>query len=192
MQTQLAAQQDTDERMRDSFSTLNTTLTKLDRTSHANTDMLAVLAEKAEQTDEHMHELYGRNQKHVVAMSVVSWSLAIVALTVAGFVAVSVGRMSVPGEGGAMQATTPGAVQSAEPVKVSPVSNPSADAGAGVEAAIGAVVRESAGEAGEAAAIDESDTVDQATSAAPDTAAESDEAAAVESSESVEKVSARE
>ena len=48
------------------------------------------MAEQESQAAEQVRQLFVRNQKQMTTMSVVSWSLAIVALTVAGYVAVSV------------------------------------------------------------------------------------------------------
>jgi hypothetical protein len=133
IQEHLAAGQHTGEKMLSSLSNLNGTLGALGESNHASTGLLRTLAERSRQTDEQVRELFHRNQKHMTIMSVVSWSLAIVALTVAGYVAVSVSRLSSspspsPSLPGAGDASAPHVIsQPAQPTKASPPAAPDFD-----------------------------------------------------------------
>lgn len=91
---QLDAGQQTSERMLDSFGALGGTLNQMSDSNEASADMLRRIAEQDSKAAEQVRELFLRNQKHMTTMSVVSWSLAIVALTVAGWVAVSITGLS--------------------------------------------------------------------------------------------------
>lgn len=91
---QLDAGQQTSERMLDSFGALGGTLNQMSHSNEASADMLRRIAEQDSIAAEQVRELFLRNQKHMTTMSVVSWSLAIVALTVAGWVAVSITGLS--------------------------------------------------------------------------------------------------
>ena len=91
---QLDAGQQTSERMLENFTALGGTLNHMSASNEASTDLLRQIADQDSKAAEQVRELFVRNQKHMTTMSVVSWSLAIVALTVAGWVAVSITSMS--------------------------------------------------------------------------------------------------
>jgi hypothetical protein len=73
------------------------------------------MAEQESQAAEQVRQLFVRNQKQMTTMSVVSWSLALVALTVAGYVAVSVSKMGGPGSLAAAPAVLPAPVPAPVP-----------------------------------------------------------------------------
>lgn len=91
---QLDASQQNSEQMRDSFNTLGGTLGRMSASNEASTSLLRQIADQESKAADQVRQLFVRNQKHMTTMSVVSWSLAIVALTVAGYVAVSVSRLA--------------------------------------------------------------------------------------------------
>ncbi len=91
---QLDASHQCSEQILTSFNTMSGTLTRMGEQNEAGRDLLKSIADQEGRAGEQMRDLFLKTQKHVTTMSIVSWSLAIVALTVAGFVAVSVSRMS--------------------------------------------------------------------------------------------------
>ncbi len=90
---QLDAGHKRSEQILTSFHTLTGTLDRMTDNNEASTILLRRMAEQESQAAEQVRQLFVRNQKQMTTMSVVSWSLALVALTVAGFVAVSVSKM---------------------------------------------------------------------------------------------------
>jgi hypothetical protein len=91
---QLDAGHQRSEQMLNSFSSLSTTLDRMGESNEASTGLLRQIAEQESKASQQVRELFTRNQKHMTTMSVVSWSLALIALTVAGYVAVSVTRLA--------------------------------------------------------------------------------------------------
>jgi hypothetical protein len=89
----LGRQEKTDQQMLTSFSSLTNTLGKLNESSQASAASLQQLSERGENREHEMRDLFKRNQKHMAAMSAVSWSLALIALAVAGYVAVSITQL---------------------------------------------------------------------------------------------------
>lgn len=92
IQQQLDAGQESREQLHQNFSHLGETLEQMTETHQASTQLLTRLNDTHEQSDVQMQQLVARNQRQMTMMSVVSWSLAIVALTVAGAVAIWVGQ----------------------------------------------------------------------------------------------------
>ena len=91
---QLDAGHQRSEQILGSFNTLSGTLGRMTDANEASTGLLRRMAEQESQAAEQVRQLFVRNQKQMTTMSVVSCSLAIVALTVAGYVAVSVSKLS--------------------------------------------------------------------------------------------------
>lgn len=94
IQQQLDAGQASREQMHESFAALSNTLHHMSDSNQAGTQLLNRLNEKQQQSEAQMQQLVMRNQRQMTMMSIVSWSLAIVALAVAAAVAVSVGRQA--------------------------------------------------------------------------------------------------
>ena len=91
---QLDAGHQRSEQILGSFNCLTSTLDRMTDANEASTILLRRMAEQESQAAEQVRQLFVRNQKQMTTMSIVSWSLALVALTVAGFVAVSLGKLS--------------------------------------------------------------------------------------------------
>jgi hypothetical protein len=97
----LGRQEQTDQQMLTSFSSLTNTLGKLNESSQASAKSLQQLTDRGEEREHEMRDLFKRNQKQMAAMSAVSWALALVALAVAGFVALSVSQQMTSSSGNA-------------------------------------------------------------------------------------------
>jgi len=93
---QLDAGHQRSEQILGSFNSLTGTLDRMSDANEASTILLRRMAEQESQAADQVRQLFVRNQKQMTTMSVVSWSLALVALTVAGFVAMSISKLSVP------------------------------------------------------------------------------------------------
>jgi len=93
---QLDAGHQRSEQILGSFNSLAGTLDRMTDANEASTILLRRMAEQESQAADQVRQLFVRNQKQMTTMSVVSWSLALVALTVAGFVAMSISKLSVP------------------------------------------------------------------------------------------------
>ena len=91
---QLDAGHQRSEHILGSFNCLTSTLDRMTDASEASTILLRRMAEQESQAAEQVRQLFIRNQKQMTTMSIVSWSLALVALTVAGYVAISLGKLS--------------------------------------------------------------------------------------------------
>lgn len=91
---QLDAGHQRSEHILGSFNCLSGTLDRMTDANESSTILLRRMAEQESQAAEQVRQLFIRNQKQMTTMSIVSWSLALVALTVAGFVAVSLGKLS--------------------------------------------------------------------------------------------------
>ena len=120
---QLDAGHQRSEQILGSFNSLTGTLDRMTDANEASTILLRRMAEQESQAAEQVRQLFVRNQKQMTTMSVVSWSLALVALTVAGFVAVSVSKMS--NQSPVMQAAQPAPASS--PPTASPTILPTND-----------------------------------------------------------------
>lgn len=94
IQQQLDAGQTSREQMHENFTALGETLRHMSESNQAATQLLTRLNDKHEQSDTHMQQMVARNQRQMTVMSIVSWSLAIVALGVAAAVAISVGQQT--------------------------------------------------------------------------------------------------
>lgn len=92
--TQLNVQAQTNSSMLEGFQEVNGSLENLTQRNEATVDAVAGLAEKTKQSDATVKELFERSQRQITVMSVVSWTLAIVALTVAAAVAMNIGKMA--------------------------------------------------------------------------------------------------
>ena len=91
---QLDAGHQRSEQILSSFTALSGTLGRMSEANETSTGLLQRIAQQESQAAEQVRQLFLRNQKQMTTMSVISWSLAIVALTVAGYVAVSVGKIA--------------------------------------------------------------------------------------------------
>lgn len=109
---QLDASHQRSEQILSSFTSLSGTLGKMSDANEASTGLLRRITEQESQAADQVKQLIMRNQKHMTTMSVVSWSLALVALTVASYVAVSVGQIATR----PMPAATPAVAPVAAPV----------------------------------------------------------------------------
>ena len=90
---QLDASHQCSEQILSSFNVMSGALARIGEENEAGRDLLRKMAEQENKAGDQVRELFIKTQKHVTTMSIVSWALAIVALTVAGFVAVSVSRI---------------------------------------------------------------------------------------------------
>ncbi|MEX2213869.1 MAG: hypothetical protein WD768_07065 [Phycisphaeraceae bacterium] len=91
---QLDAGHQRSEQILSSFTALSGTLGRMSEATEMSTGLLQRIAQQESQAAEQVRQLFLRNQKQMTTMSVISWSLALVALTVAGYVAVSVGKIA--------------------------------------------------------------------------------------------------
>ncbi|MEX0886677.1 MAG: hypothetical protein WD009_09585 [Phycisphaeraceae bacterium] len=95
IQQQLDASQHNGEQILSSFSSLSDTLGRMTDSSQAGTAVLQRLADRGEQSDQQMRQLFSRSQRQFTIMSAISWALAILALGVAGLVAFAVTQQSL-------------------------------------------------------------------------------------------------
>ncbi len=95
IQSQLDANQQNGERMVESFSALGDTLGRIGAAHQSGNDLLNTMAEKVQKSDDQMRDLFTRNQRQVTVMSLISWTLAISALLVAGYIGVKVSQMPI-------------------------------------------------------------------------------------------------
>lgn len=95
IQKQLDANQQNGARMVESFSALGDTLGRIGAAHQSGNDLLNTMAETVKQSDDEMRELFTRNQRQATVMSLVSWTLAISALLVAGYIGVKVSQMPI-------------------------------------------------------------------------------------------------
>ncbi len=110
---QLDAGHQRSEQILGSFNSLTGTLDRMADANEAGTILLRRMAEQESQAAEQVRQLFIRNQKQMTTMSIVSWSLALVALTVASFVAVSVSKIG--GQAPITNASQPAAPAPAQP-----------------------------------------------------------------------------
>lgn len=92
IQHQLDAGQESREQLHENFNALGKTLGHMSETNQASAQMLSRLHEQQEQNEAQLERIVTRSQRQMTAMSIVSWALAILALGIAGAVAVWVGQ----------------------------------------------------------------------------------------------------
>jgi ABC-type transporter Mla subunit MlaD len=92
--TQLNVQGQTTSNMVEGLKSINSSLGHLSDRNEATARSLSNLADQTRKQDDTVRALFERNQRQITVMSVVSWTLAIVALTIAAAVAVSLGRLA--------------------------------------------------------------------------------------------------
>ncbi len=113
IQQQLDAGQQSREQMQANFGALSDTLQHMSDSNQAGAQLLHRLSDKHEQSEAQVQQLVARNQRQMTMMSIVSWSLAIVALAVAASVAIGVGRADAPSPTTAVAAPNTPAAQTA-------------------------------------------------------------------------------
>ena len=110
IQKQLDANQANGARMVESFSALGDTLGRIGAAHQSGNDLLNTMAETVKQSDDQMRELFNRNQRQTTIMSVVSWTLAITALLVTGYMGVKISQLPI---GAPVAAAAPAVTDSA-------------------------------------------------------------------------------
>ncbi len=122
MHDQMQANRQSSDALMDSLGGLSETMGRMTDASRANVDAVNRIAEQTAANESRTTELFRRSQKHATAMSAVSWSLALAALAVAGYVAVMVGgRAGTVADAGATTPRTPAATT---PVNDAPQAAP--------------------------------------------------------------------
>ncbi len=91
---QMEASRQSGESLRDSLGILSETMETMTDASKSNVDAVNAIAQQTRDNQRHTEDLYRKTQRQTVVMSSVSWALAIVALAVAGYVAVMVTRVA--------------------------------------------------------------------------------------------------
>lgn len=94
LQEHLRAEDVARRELRDGIGALDTTLGEVRQSSDASRATLESISSQARDRDAAIAEMFRRSQKTTSAMMAVSWALAVVALAVSAFVAVSVVQLS--------------------------------------------------------------------------------------------------
>ncbi len=90
---QLNAHQETSNNMLESFGAINGTLGKITGANETNTSVLRGLLAQTMSTDNSVRELFDRNRKQMLVMTIVTSALALVAIGMAGWVAAMLMRV---------------------------------------------------------------------------------------------------
>lgn len=132
---QMEASRASGEALRDSLGILAESMSSVTDASHANVHAVNNIAEQTRRNQDRTESLFTRSQKHATAMSAVSWALALVALAVAGYVAVSAVNQPTPIAPSAVADTPAPPVEVVPPDAAPPEPTaPPADAPAGAPA----------------------------------------------------------
>ncbi len=140
------------EALRESLGTLSTSMQSMTDASRTNVNAINRIAEQTRDNQQHTDNLYRRTQKHATVMSAVSWALALVALAVAGYVAVMVSQVGSGNLGPAENQAATAPVITAGPGGAASGDAPAADASTEAPAGDTATTDATTGETAAAAA----------------------------------------